>query len=618
MTAGPAQEIASLQPEKPPEDVQIGMEAQPKPRKQKEKALEEGRQTRLTEYFLKYGAPEKERQLYAQLKDLRTKKTTLEDAIPTVMIMAEMKKPRDTFILGRGQYDNPKDKVTAGVPAFLPPMAPGLPMNRLGLAKWIVSPANPLTARVAVNHFWQEYFGTGIVKTSEDFGSQGEPPSNPQLLDWLATEFVRTGWNVKAMQRLIVTSATYRQSSRVTPELAERDPENRLLARGPRFRLPAELIRDNALAVSGLLDDRIGGPSVFPYQPKGLWEEMAFGAGFTGQTYTESTGRDLYRRSMYTVWKRTVPPPALVTFDAPDREKCTARRSVTNTPLQALVLLNDPTYVEAARFLAARMLTQGGKTPAGRINYAFRLATGRIPDPQERAVLLRGGAGSACRLPPAQRRGGGIADRGRVQERSQARPQRTRRLDHRGQHHFESRRDDYASNSAEWECDPMMDPKTTTGKDLALSMTRRHFFRRSTAGIALGIPALASLLAQDGFAAADGIDPKTGGLLGFPNFAPKAKRVIFLHQSGAPSQIDLFDHKPNLTKMEGHRPAGFGPHGPAHYRHDFRPINSAGGAFHLQLRPGGKIRRDAQRTAAAPREDRGRYHPDPNGLYGRD
>jgi hypothetical protein len=204
----------------------------------------------------------------------------------------------------------------------------------------------------------------------------------------LATEFVRTRWNVKAMQRLIVTSATYRQSSRVTPELAERDPENRLLARGPRFRLPAELIRDNALAVSGLLDDRIGGPSVYPYQPKGLWEEMAFGEGFSGQIYTESTGRDLYRRSMYTVWKRTVPPAALVTFDAPDREKCTARRSVTNTPLQALVLLNDPTYVEASRFLAARMLTQGGKTPTGRINYGFRLATGRAPDVQERAVLL--------------------------------------------------------------------------------------------------------------------------------------------------------------------------------------------------------------------------------------
>ncbi len=384
----PAQEIASIQPEKPPEEVQIGMEDKAETKEEKEKSLEKDRQTRLSEYFLKYGAPEKERRLYAHLQDLRKQKDELEDSIPTVMIMAEMKKPRDTFVLGRGQYDNPKEKVSPGVPAFLPPMAPGLPMNRLGLAKWIVSPGNPLTARVAVNHFWQEYFGIGIAKTSDDFGSQGEMPSHPQLLDWLATEFVQTGWNVKAMQQLIVTSATYRQSSRVTPELEERDPENRLLARGPRFRLPAELIRDNALAASGLLDTRIGGPSVYPYQPKGLWEEMAFGSGFSGQSYTESIGRDLYRRSMYTVWKRTVPPPALVTFDAPDREKCTARRSVTNTPLQALVLLNDPTYVEAARFLAARMLTQGGDTAAGRINLAFRLATGRFPDPQERAVLV--------------------------------------------------------------------------------------------------------------------------------------------------------------------------------------------------------------------------------------
>jgi hypothetical protein len=383
-----AKKIGSLEPEKPPEEVQIGEPPKVETKEEIEKGLEESRQTRLTEYFLKYAAPEKERRLYALLQDLQEQKSTLEADIPTVMIMAEMKKPRKTYVLGRGQYDNRKEEVTPGTPAFLPPMAPGLPMNRLGLAEWIVSPTNPLTARVAVNHFWQEYFGIGIVKTSEDFGSQGEPPSHPLLLDWLATEFVRTGWNVKAMQRLIVTSATYQQASRISPELEERDPDNRLLARGPRFRLPAELIRDNALAVSGLLDDRIGGPSVFPYQPKGLWEEMAFGGGYTGQSYTESTGRDLYRRSMYTVWKRTVPPPALTTFDAPDREKCTARRSITNTPLQALVLLNDPTYVEAARFLAARALTQGGPSPAARINFAFRLATGRIPDAQERAVLL--------------------------------------------------------------------------------------------------------------------------------------------------------------------------------------------------------------------------------------
>jgi len=384
----PAEEIAALQPEKPPKEVQIGEADKAQTKEDKEKALEKERQTRLSDYFLEHAAAEKERGLYAQLKELRKERANLKDAIPTVMIMAEMQKPRDTFVLGRGQYDNPKDKVTPGVPAVLPPMAPGLPMNRLGLAKWIVSPANPLAARVAVNRYWQEYFGAGIVKTSEDFGSQGEQPSNPTLLDWLATEFVATGWNVKAMQRLIVTSATYRQSSHVTPELEERDPENRLLARGPRFRLPAELIRDNALAVSGLLDDRIGGPSVYPYQPKGLWEEMAFGSGFTGQTYTESTGRELYRRSMYTVWKRTVPPAALVTFDAPDREKCTARRSITDTPLQALVLMNDPTYVEAARFLAARMIAEGGTAPVARIQYAFRLATGRIPDSQETAVLV--------------------------------------------------------------------------------------------------------------------------------------------------------------------------------------------------------------------------------------
>ncbi len=304
------------------------------------------------------------------------------------MVMAEMKKPRDTFVLGRGQYDNPGEKVTPGVPGFLPPLPPGVPPNRLGLAKWLVDPGNPLTARVAVNRAWQNAFGTGIVKTAEDFGTQGEPPSHPELLDWLATEFVRTGWDVKRLERLIVTSATYRQSSRATPEMAESDPENRLLARGPRFRLPAEEIRDNALAASGLLNDQIGGPSVYPYQPKGLWEEMAFGEGFTAQTYVQSTGADLYRRSMYTLWKRTVPPPALTTFDAPDREKCTARRSRTNTPLQALVLLNDPTYVEASRALAERAITQAGKDPTKRIDYVFRLATARAPQPQERQVLM--------------------------------------------------------------------------------------------------------------------------------------------------------------------------------------------------------------------------------------
>ncbi|HXJ92538.1 MAG TPA: DUF1553 domain-containing protein [Terriglobia bacterium] len=382
----PATEIASLQPEKPPAEADIGELEKAEPPDVKAANLLKDHQRRLSEYYLTVAAPENDRRLYKQLKDLRAAKDKLQDEIPTTMVMAEMKHPRDTFVLGRGQYDNPGEKVTPGVPSFLPPLPPG-PANRLTLAKWILDPRNPLTARVAVNHFWQEDFGVGLVKTSEDFGSQGEAPSNQPLLDWLATEFISKGWDMKAMQRLIVTSATYRQSSRVTPELEERDPENRLLARGPRFRLSAEEIRDNALAASGLLNLKIGGPSVYPYQPKGIWEELAFGQGFTGQSYTEGKGADLYRRSMYTIWKRTAPPPALTTFDAPDREKCTARRQLTNTPLQALVLMNDPTYVEAGRFLAQRAILQAGHEPAQRIDYMFRLATSRYPKPRERDVL---------------------------------------------------------------------------------------------------------------------------------------------------------------------------------------------------------------------------------------
>jgi hypothetical protein len=342
---------------------------------------------RLREHFLTRVAPASIRQQYAELKDLRKQKTAFDKTIVNTMTMQELGKPRDTFVLARGDYRNKTDKVAPGVPAVLPPLPQGVPANRLALAKWLVDPQHPLTARVAVNRFWQMYFGFGLVKTVEDFGSQGEPPVNQELLDWLATEFIRTGWDVKAMQRLIVTSATYRQASKVTPELRERDPENRLLARGPRFRLPAELVRDNALAVSGLLKPVIGGPSVLPYQPPGLWEEMAFGDGFSRQTYEQDHGEALYRRSLYTFWKRTVPPAALATFDAPDREKCVARRVVTNTPLQALVTLNDPTYVEAARALAERTLHEGGKETNRRLAYAFRLATARQPAAPELKVL---------------------------------------------------------------------------------------------------------------------------------------------------------------------------------------------------------------------------------------
>lgn len=343
--------------------------------------------SRVRDYFLTYAANEKFRKQFSELKNLKQQKDELDKQIVSVMVMGEMEKPRETFILGRGDYRNKTEKVMAGVPAVLPPIPNDAPPNRLSLARWLVDPRHPLTARVAVNRYWQMYFGTGIVKTSEDFGSQGEPPVHPQLLDWLATEFMRTGWDVKAMQRLIVTSATYRQSSKTNAELIEKDPENRLLARGARFRMPAEMIRDNALAASGLLNDAIGGASVYPYQPKGLWEEMAFGDGFSAQEYRQSSGKDLYRRSLYTFWKRTVPPPSLVTFDAPDREKCTGRRALTNTPLQALVLMNDPTYVEAARVLAQRALREGGKDIVGRIAFAFRLATARKPSANETRVL---------------------------------------------------------------------------------------------------------------------------------------------------------------------------------------------------------------------------------------
>ena len=347
-------------------------------------AQAKARAAKLQDYFLTYIAPESYRKLHSELKELRKQKAQLDKVVATSMVMQEMEKPRDTYILARGDYRNRGEKVTPGVPASLPPLPAGAPQNRLGLARWLCDPSHPLTARVVVNRYWQMIFGQGIVKTAEDFGSQGEAPVHLELLDWLATEFVQTGWDIKHIVRLIVTSAAYRQSSHVTPELVEKDPENRLLARGPRFRLPAEMVRDNALTISGLLNGEIGGPSVSPYQPEGLWEEMGRpGDVFSAQTYTPSTGKNLYRRSMYTFWKRTVPPPSLATFDAPDREKCSARRSLTNTPLQALVLMNDPTYVEAARALAQRTLMEVGPDSVKRIQFVFRQATGRQPTPAE-------------------------------------------------------------------------------------------------------------------------------------------------------------------------------------------------------------------------------------------
>ncbi len=343
-----------------------------------------GQRAKLRAYYLARHAPAPIRSAHRERETLLARRAALVASFPTTMVMQELPAPRETFVLLRGQYDRRGAKVGPGTPAVFPPLPEGGKNDRLRLARWLVRPDHPLTARVAVNRAWQMVFGTGLVKTVDDFGAQGEWPSHPELLDWLATEFVRTGWDQKALLRTIVTSATYRQSSRVTPALRKRDPENRLLARGPRFRLPAEMVRDNALAISGLLVERVGGPSARTYQPGELWRELA------DTTYRRDSGEALYRRGLYTYWKRTIAPPGPTAFDAPGREACSVRESRTNTPLQALNLLNDVTYVEAARVLAERILKEGGPTAEGRLTRAFHLATGRAPRPAELAVLRSG------------------------------------------------------------------------------------------------------------------------------------------------------------------------------------------------------------------------------------
>jgi hypothetical protein len=309
--------------------------------------------------------------------------------MPKTLVMKDLPEPRETFVHIRGNFLNKGDKVEPGVPAVLHPLAvaEGAPLNRLALAKWLVSTENPLTARVAVNRMWEQFFGRGLVETSEDFGSRGERPSHPQLLDWLACEFMSpaegTPWSMKRMHRLIVLSATYRQSAAVTPGVLERDPYNRLLARGPRSRLAAEAVRDQALAISGLLSRKIGGPSVMPPQPDGIWNSP-----YSGEKWQTSSGEDRYRRGMYTFWKRTAPYPAFLSFDAPSREFCVVRRPQTNTPLQALTLLNDPVYIEAARALARRMIKEVEGEPAARATRGFRLALGRSPKAAELERLV--------------------------------------------------------------------------------------------------------------------------------------------------------------------------------------------------------------------------------------
>ena len=326
--------------------------------------------------------------LFVELAEVRQKRNTLDASLTTTLVMQERTEPRGAYVLERGEYERRGEQVYPQTPAALPPMAADAAPNRLSLAKWLLSPEHPLTARVTINRFWQNLFGTGIVKTAEDFGTQGIPPVHPELLDWLATEFIASGWDVQQMLKLMLTSATYRQSAQITARKLELDADNRLLSRGPRFRLDAETLRDNALAVSGLLYTHIGGPSVKPPQPDGLWAAVGF-TGSNTDKFVQDTGPDkVHRRSLYTFWKRTSPPPQMNILDAPSRESCTVRRERTNTPMQALMLMNDPQYFEAARAFAERILNEGGTTSHARIAYAFEMATARLPKSDEAALLL--------------------------------------------------------------------------------------------------------------------------------------------------------------------------------------------------------------------------------------
>jgi hypothetical protein len=331
--------------------------------------------------------------LLKQLAAVRREENQLVTSIPDLMVMQEMAKPKPAYVLKRGAYDAPGEEVFADVPAVLGRLPEGAPRNRLGLANWLLDPRNPLMARVTVNRIWQGFFGVGLVETADNFGLQGAQPTHADLLDWLAVTFSRgnpdlaTGamapWDLKALCRLIVTSRTYRQTTLGEPATVAADPANRWLGRAPARRLTAEMLRDQALSVSGLLAERLGGPSVRPYQPDGLWEVAS------SSRYETGKGADLHRRSLYTFWKRTVPPPSMLVFDAAERNVCVARRQSTSTPLQALALLNDIQMTEAARFVSQRMLREGGTEVASRVGYAFRLVTGRRAKPAELAILTR-------------------------------------------------------------------------------------------------------------------------------------------------------------------------------------------------------------------------------------
>jgi hypothetical protein len=320
-----------------------------------------------------------------KLQPLEKREATLKRTGSKVMVMGDMENRRKTHILEGGQFDKLGREVSADSPAFLPPMDKSLPKNRLGLAKWLVDPMHPLTARVAVNREWARFFGTGLVKTPEDFGSQGELPSHPELLDYLAFSFIEISWDIQALQKKILLSSTYRQTSKVRPGDLEKDPDNRLLSRGSRYRLPAPVIRDQALAASGLLVEKVGGPPVKPYQPAGLWKEIIKGQ----VVYKRDTGEKLYRRSLYTLWRRAVKPPLMTLLDANGRDTCAVDLKRTNTPLQALLLLNDETFVEHARGLATRILRKDPKTDEAKARAALQIVLGRDPHPGEIPILTQ-------------------------------------------------------------------------------------------------------------------------------------------------------------------------------------------------------------------------------------
>ena len=348
-------------------------------------ARSEAQQRKLRWAYISSGSSKGASDVWSDLSRLRLEHEDFVRTLPTVMVMDEREDVRPTHILYRGSFDAPRERVDPSLPSALPPMPAGLPNNRLGLARWLTDPTHPLTARVTVNRFWQMLFGRGIVSTVEDFGSQGAAPSHPEMLDWLAVDFIENGWDIKHLLKTIMLSATYQQSSKQDPELLVRDPENVLLARAPRLRLPAEAIRDQALEVAGLLTAQTGGPSVRPYQPDGLWKELS-----NWDAYQNDHGDDLYRRSLYTFWKRTLGPPAMLAFDSADRESCVVLETRTNTPIQALNLMNDVTYGEASRLFAERMIREGGEQAGERLAYGFELATARQPAESEKEILLRG------------------------------------------------------------------------------------------------------------------------------------------------------------------------------------------------------------------------------------